>query len=111
MSSFPRGPSRRHIVPGKVFRPRPLHDALVDVAPTPAKAIQEEGRNGMVRLFVVGFGVLVAGDPSAGLAEPQIDPACALLLACWAAIAEWLDGERDGGNVSATAAVAVDVVD
>jgi hypothetical protein len=60
----------------------------------------------MVRLLVVGFGVLVAGDPAAGQAEPQIDPACPLLLACWAAVAEWLDGKRDGGSVSATAQAA-----
>ncbi len=89
-----------------VFSSRSLHDALVDVAPTLAQAIWEEGGNGMVRFFVVGFGVLAAGDPAAGQAEPQIDPVCALLLACLAVVAVWLDGERGGGSVSATAQVA-----
>jgi len=65
----------------------------------------------MVRLFIVGFGVLVAGDPAAGQAEPQIHPTYALLFACWAAVAEWLDRESDGSNVGATAqAAGVDVV-
>jgi hypothetical protein len=76
-------------------------DALMDIAPTwPLVRSQRDG-DGMVGLFIVSLGVLIggiigAGHPAAGEAQPQLDPVVPAGRAPIAAGRVGVDGVGDG---------------
>jgi hypothetical protein len=86
--------------------------ALMDVAPTRSRAGPQRAGDGMVGLFIVGLGVLIrgiigAGHPAAGEAEPQFDPVVSAGQAFIAAGRVWQDGV---GNSDMAAWTSFDVV-
>jgi hypothetical protein len=76
-------------------------DPLIYVTPTLARVMLQRDGDGMVGLLIVRFGVLVggvvgAGHPAAGEAQPQLEPVVPAGQALLAAGRVWLDGVGEG---------------
>jgi hypothetical protein len=90
----------------------PLDGALMDVTPTLARLVLQRDGDGMVGLLIVRLGVLIggvvgAGHPAAGQAEPQRHPAFPAIQALQTASRVWLDRAGGGDVVAHGEAISV----
>jgi hypothetical protein len=84
----------------------------MDVTPTVARLVLQWDGDGMVGLLIVRLGVLVwgvvgAGHPAAGQAEPQRHPAFLAVQALQTTTRVWLDRAAGGDVVAQGEAVEV----